>query len=59
MTVKNEKALTVDAEEDIVPTGAECPECGENRVDWLVWDDDCEIVTCTTCGAEYVPGEAS
>jgi len=38
--------------------GAEC-ECGEDRVDYLVWDDDCEIVTCATCGAEYVPGGAS
>ena len=38
--------------------GAEC-ECGEDRVDYLVWDDDCEIVTCATCGAEYVPGVAS
>ena len=35
--------------------GAEC-ECGEDRVDYLVWDDDCEVVTCTTCGHSYVPG---
>jgi ribosomal protein S27E len=32
-----------------------CPECGENRVDYLVWDEDGEYVTCATCGTVYVP----
>jgi len=40
--------------EDRVPEGGAC-ECGEDRVDYLVWDDDCEIVTCTTCGHSYEP----
>ncbi len=32
-----------------------CPRCGERRVDWLVWDDDGEQVTCSTCGQVYDP----
>ena len=38
-----------------VPVGAECPTCGEDDMDALVWDDDAEGVTCTTCGTHYVP----
>lgn len=41
---------------DLVPEGAECPVCGEERVDWLVWLDD-ETVKCQTCGCEYNPFE--
>ncbi len=37
---------------DRVPNG--CPECGEARVDYLVWQND-DTVTCTTCGHEYTP----
>jgi len=35
-----------------------CPECGEDRIDWLVWNnrtDDDETVTCSTCQTVYVP----
>ena len=35
-----------------------CPECGEDRVDWLVWNnstDDDETVTCQSCQMVYVP----
>ena len=39
----------------LVEVGQECPNCGEERMDWLVWDDDGELVTCETCGHSYVP----
>ena len=29
-----------------------CPSCGEDRVDYLEWEDD-ETVKCTTCGRSY------
>jgi len=32
-----------------------CPQCGEDRQDWLVWDEDGETVTCGTCGCQYTP----
>jgi len=35
-----------------------CPECGEDRIDWLVWNnsaDDDETVTCQSCQTVYVP----
>jgi len=38
--------------DEVVSDGAECPNCGEPRIDWLVWQND-ETVRCTTCGAEY------
>jgi predicted RNA-binding Zn-ribbon protein involved in translation (DUF1610 family) len=34
-----------------------CPDCGENRIDWLAWDENGEFVTCTSCGCVYVPWE--
>jgi len=43
------------AHEDRVPDGGACPVCGETRMDYLAWDDDCEVVTCSSCGAEYNP----
>ena len=33
-----------------------CPECGERRVDWLIWQDD-TVVRCESCGREYIPGQ--
>jgi rubredoxin len=35
-----------------VPKGCACPECGENRVDYLSLDDD-EMCECQTCGFIY------
>lgn len=32
-----------------------CPNCGENRSDFLVWLDD-EFVQCASCGHMYQPG---
>jgi len=37
-------------EQDRVSLG--CPNCGEDRVDWLVWQDH-ENVLCTACGHVY------
>ncbi len=31
-----------------------CPQCGEDRADHLVWQDDV-TVRCTKCGTEYRP----
>ena len=44
---------TTDAE--TVPTEYQCPTCGENRIDWLVWDEETETVVCATCQTRYVP----
>lgn len=38
-----------------VEKGLECPQCGESRMDLLVWDDDGEEETCRTCGNIYRP----
>jgi hypothetical protein len=40
---------------DLVPAEDACPGCGERRMDWLVWDNDCFNVTCSTCGHMYDP----
>ena len=40
---------------DRVNYGQECPCCGEDRMDYLVWDDDGETVRCATCGVTYAP----
>ena len=46
-----------DGDSDVVADCFICPGCGENRVDWLAWDEDGTVVTCTTCGASYDPSE--
>ena len=46
----------MDAEgNELVITHDACPGCGERRIDWLVWNDDCSQVTCSTCGHKYDP----
>jgi len=44
---------------ETVCDGCECPGCGEDRVDWLVWQDSAEgeYVECASCGAWYDPNE--
>jgi len=44
---------------DTVADGNECPNCGEDRCDLLVWrdSDEGEYVECTSCGAWYDPNE--
>lgn len=44
----------MDYEDRVSPEDA-CPECGEDRADQLVWDDDCTFVTCAMCGTVYMP----
>jgi Zn ribbon nucleic-acid-binding protein len=44
------------SDEALVGDNASCPNCDEHRMDYLVWDEDGEAVTCSICGTEYVPG---
>ncbi len=41
-------------EADKCPDECRCPHCGENRQDWLVWDEN-EWLHCATCGHVYDP----
>jgi hypothetical protein len=44
-------------DDDLAPTGAACPGCGERRTDELVINDDGSVL-CLTCGRRYqLPGE--
>lgn len=43
--------------EDQVEPEEACPQCGECRADYLVWQEDGESVQCSTCGRVYRPGE--
>ena len=40
-----------ESEPDRVAPGFACPQCGENRMDYLVSDDG--VVRCATCGTCY------
>ena len=40
---------------DLTDQGSACPNCFEDRVDWLTWGNDGETVTCASCGAVYNP----
>ena len=40
---------------NLVARGSACPNCFEDRVDWLVWNDDGETVTCASCDMVYNP----
>jgi len=33
-----------------------CPKCGENRIDWLIWDEEGydSQLECASCGTVYV-----
>ena len=49
-------------ETDGVQEGQDCPDCGERRVDYLLWNNltakpvgDADFVECQTCGCVYVP----
>ena len=46
-----------EPEDETVSPDNACPGCGENRLDWLAWDEDGTVVTCATCGASYDPSE--
>ncbi len=36
-----------------VAEGEGCPRCGEDRVDWLVWDTGTMEIECQTCNLIY------
>ena len=44
---------TETAKSEIVPEYCQCPECGEDRMDWLIWSDDGDELECQTCGEVY------
>ena len=47
--------LEVDVNEgDLVRKEWGCPNCGERRQDYLVWNDD-ELVECASCHTIYDP----
>jgi len=50
--------ITIPDAETVLPTCV-CPCCGEDRVDWLVWQESTEgqYVECASCGAWYDPNE--
>jgi len=48
--------LAFEARDDgEVPLGSECPKCGEQVEDLLVWNENSEMVECQTCGHTYTP----
>jgi rubredoxin len=53
MTTNNHPSGGPD--DDRVLPGGECPRCGEDRIDFLVWIDD-ERVRCASCDHVYEPG---
>jgi rubredoxin len=54
MTTNNEPLDPNDYER--VSAGCQCPQCGEDDIDHLVWLDD-EKVRCTSCGTVYDPNQ--
>ena len=53
-----DRPASENCEEGTCGEGCECPACGENRIDYLVWrDPHYEDVECATCGTVYIPGE--
>ena len=49
-----EAIMNANGDELVVESSA-CPDCGESRMDWLVWLVDSDFVRCATCGLEYEP----
>jgi len=40
-------------EPDSVDAPLGCPQCGERRMDYLVWQSDYETIKCESCGQLY------
>jgi rubredoxin len=40
----------------LVTVACACPQCGERRLDYLIWNEE-EQVECQTCGQVYDPNE--
>ena len=53
---RNGEMVKMTVPTDTVSECDACPNCGENRMDWLAWQDEGEYVRCGICGTEYVPG---
>ncbi|MCC6909439.1 MAG: hypothetical protein IT430_15975 [Phycisphaerales bacterium] len=48
--------MTVEHELNLVEPEAACPNCGERRIDELVWQNDEDgQVRCATCDFVYIP----
>ncbi|HEY7158954.1 MAG TPA: hypothetical protein VH575_33725 [Gemmataceae bacterium] len=51
----NHNPFAGDHDYERVRPGCECPRCGEDDIDSLVWIDD-ERVRCDNCDHVYQPG---
>ncbi|GIW89991.1 MAG: hypothetical protein KatS3mg109_0423 [Pirellulaceae bacterium] len=51
----NNNHISSDDSERVLP-GYQCPHCGEDDMDYLVWIDD-DRVRCATCGTIYNPDQ--
>lgn len=49
-------ATTAYDADELVSEADACPECGENRMDWLPWDEAGDYVKCASCSYTYRPG---
>lgn len=45
----------IDQEDVRVARADACPQCDEDRQDWLVWIGDGTEVHCESCGTSYTP----
>jgi len=50
-----ENTENTDDQAERVNDGADCPGCGENRMDELAWAESGAYVRCSSCGKTYVP----
>jgi hypothetical protein len=41
--------------DELAPEYYACPNCGERRLDWLVWDEDVDELTCAACLHRWTP----
>jgi hypothetical protein len=55
MTMTSGNHLADDRDFERVRLGCECPHCGEDDIDYLVWIDD-ERVRCDSCDRVSQPG---
>ena len=48
-------AQALEENDGLCPEGCECPECENEDMDTLIWNEETGTVTCANCGTEYVP----
>jgi formylmethanofuran dehydrogenase subunit E len=51
------QAIIDDDGNECVTENSRCPNCGERRMDWLVWTPGGKTVICATCYTEYNPSK--